>query len=116
MWASADGVQWERVIEAAPYGARGNTAVCPYAGRLWVMGGRFARANDPPEQGYEDRTSLNDVWCSEDGIAWHELPTPEEFKPRHEPTVYVYDDSLWIVAGNSRPVLNDVWRVTIREE
>jgi len=35
---------------------------------------------------------------------------------RHEPTCYVYDDSLWVVAGNHWPVQNDVWRLTLPAE
>ena len=34
---------------------------------------------------------------------------------RHEPTVYVFDKSLWVVAGNMWPLMNDVWKLTLLE-
>jgi hypothetical protein len=40
------------------------------------------------------------------------LETTTKFSPRHEPTVYVYKGSVWVVAGNSWPLMNDVWRLT----
>ena len=33
---------------------------------------------------------------------------------RHEPTLYLFGDSLYLVAGNSWPVRNDVWRLNTK--
>jgi hypothetical protein len=50
----------------------------------------------------------NDVWFSTDGETWQEVPeTP--WKPRHAASVFVYDDALWIVAGNN--MQPDVWKL-----
>ena len=47
-----------------------------------------------------------DVWHSEDGVTWHEVPdTP--WKTRHAASVFVYQDGLWMVAGNNMEP--DVW-------
>jgi hypothetical protein len=51
----------------------------------------------------------NDVWYSADGVKWHEIPdTP--WAPRHAASVFVHDDSLWVVAGNN--MTSDVWKLT----
>jgi len=66
--------------------------------------------------GFDNRNSRNfgDVWFTEDGVTWKEFISKPCFAPRHEPTVYVFDNSLWVVAGNCWPLTNDVWRLTLR--
>ncbi len=163
VWRTGDGVDWIRVASNAPYGDRSASAVAAYDNRLWVMGGRIDGRNDPPEKGYPHYTTLNDVWCSEDGVhwtrvlehapwsprmwfipkvyagrlwiiggydnansvnlgdvwytedgrEWHEFKPDTRFSPRHESTCYVFKNSLWVVAGNTWPVVNDVWRLTL---
>ena len=50
----------------------------------------------------------NDVWCSSDGVEWRELPgTP--WPPRHAASLFVFDDALWVVAGNNME--SDVWKL-----
>ncbi len=106
VWCSEDGVTWERVLEHAPWAPRKWVVGEVYRDRMFIIGG------------YDNRNEANfgDVWWSRDGVNWHELPTPEGYRGRHEVTPYVFDDSLWIVAGNTWPVVNDVWRITIPEE
>jgi hypothetical protein len=163
VWISTNGIDWTCVCKDAPYGSRAAAAVVSFAGKLWVMGGRQPIANTPPEKGYPNATTYNDVWCSTDGVDWtcvaehapwaprqwfiakvyagalwivggydnvnnanlgdvwytqdgknwNEFVSATVFSPRHEPTLYVYDNSLWVVAGNSWPVKNDVWRLTL---
>ncbi len=163
VWNSTDGVNWTRTIESAPFGNRYGSAVAVYGGKLWLLGGKIPGRLDPPEKGYPDMTTFNDVWCSADGVKWERVlehapwsprmwfiareyagklwfiggydnknaqnlgdvwftedgktwqqfaPAPE-FTPRHESTVYVFNGSLWVVAGNSWPLMNDVWRLTL---
>ena len=54
-----------------------------------------------------------DVWWSEDGELWHELPgTP--WDRRHASSVFVFGDSLWIASGNTNDHVDlkpDVWRL-----
>ena len=53
----------------------------------------------------------NDVWYSGDGVHWYELPdTP--WKPRHAASVFVFDNALWMVAGNNME--RDVWKLVRR--
>lgn len=103
VWRSSDGVRWERVLTHAPWSARMWFGSKVYANRIWVIGG-FDNVNG---------ANLGDVWYTEDGVNWREFVSERAFSPRHEPTCYVFDKSLWVVAGNSWPVRNDVWRLTL---
>ena len=42
-----------------------------------------------------------EVWHPEDGVTWHESTSTPIFSPRYEVTPYVFDESLWVVAGNA---------------
>jgi hypothetical protein len=97
VWSSADGVNWQRHTEAAPWAPRQYHDVAVFDGRLWVM------------EGYDGKGNRKDVWHSEDGKAWTEIPdTP--WAPRHAASVFVHDDALWMVAGNN--MTPDVWKLT----
>jgi hypothetical protein len=48
------------------------------------------------------------VWYSDDGKTWHEVPdTP--WAPRHAASVFVFQNALWMVAGNN--MTSDVWKL-----
>ncbi|WP_152050270.1 hypothetical protein [Tautonia marina] len=99
VWSSADGNRWTLHTSRAPWAARQYHEVASFDGRLWVMEG-FSGAN------------RNDVWYSEDGVNWYEIPeTP--WAPRHAASVFLFDDALWVVAGNN--MQPDVWKL-VREE
>lgn len=102
VWHSADGVNWTGVVEHAPWAARMWFVPIVHAGRLWILGG-FDNVN---------RANFDDVWWTADGEQWRRLETKTQFSPRHEVTAYVHDNSLWVVAGNSWPLMNDVWKLT----
>ena len=56
---------------------------------MWVLEGYAAESGN-----------RRDVWYSADGVEWTELPdTP--WAPRHAASVFAYDGSLWMVAGNN---------------
>ena len=164
VWNTTDGAGWTAVTKEAPYGKRNAAAIVVFKDKLWLMGGYVEKPNDPPELGYKQFTTFNDVWCSDDGktwkrvverapwsqrmwfiakvhagrmwliggynnatkknlgeawytddgVTWHEFKAKPSFSARHEPTCYVYDGDLWVVAGNSWPVLNDVWKLKLK--
>lgn len=166
VWRSENGVDWTQVISEAPYGQREAATVTVYNDKLWLIGGKTPGANTPPEKGYPETTTHNDVWSTSDGVTWervlehapwaprqwftaeiyrdrlwiiggydnvnsanfddvwytddgatwHQYDTKPVFSTRHEPTTYVHKGALWVVAGNTWPVLNDVWRLTLPEE
>lgn len=95
VWSSADGIKWTKHTDAAPWKARQYHDVAAFDGRMWVLEG-YAGGN------------RNDVWHSADGVNWHEVPdTP--WAPRHAASVYVFDNALWMVAGNN--MKPDVWKL-----
>ncbi len=163
VWNTDNGEEWNRVAADLPWGGRGAFAFALFDDHLWIMGGTIRKPNDPPEKGYPNNTTLNDVWRSPDGMEWEQvlekapwaprqwvkaaaydgrlwifggydnvnganlgdvwhtrdgrtwerfLPDPP-WTPRHEPTLFLFDGSLFLVAGNSWPVRNDVWRLTL---
>ncbi len=163
---TSDGVNWTCVNEGTPWRGRGNFGCAGYRDKLWVLGGAMSKANDPPEKGYADRTTLNDVWCSEDGVTWEQTTEAAPWAPRmwvpaiayadrlwivggydnvnsqnlgdiwytedgntwyqfvadpspkarHASSLFEFQGSLWVVAGNTWPVVNDVWRLTLPQE
>lgn len=97
VWSSADGVKWKQHTAAAPWHPRQYHDVAVWDGQLWVMEGYHATGGN-----------RNDVWYSGDGVKWTEIPkTP--WKPRHAASLYEFQDSLWMVAGNNME--SDVWRL-----
>ncbi len=97
VWSSADGVNWEQHVEAAPWEPRQYHDVAVFDDKLWVMEGCNRQSGN-----------RNDVWYSGDGVNWHEVSdTP--WAPRHAASVFVYDDALWMVAGNN--MTPDVWKL-----
>jgi hypothetical protein len=95
VWSSADGVDWRRHVESAPWEPRQYHDVAVFDDLLWVLEG-YAGGN------------RNDVWYSADGVNWYEVPeTP--WRPRHAASVFVHDGALWLAAGNNME--SDVWKL-----
>ena len=96
VWSSADGIHWEKHLDNAPWHPRQYHEVAVWDNKMWVM------------EGWDGTGNRKDVWYSDDGVNWTEVPnTP--WAPRHAATVYTYDDALWMVAGNN--MQRDVWKL-----
>ena len=104
VWSSPDGIRWTRVVRHAPWSRRMWAKAKVHGGRIWLVGG-FDNAGD--------RKNFNDTWFTEDGKRWRRWVSGSPYLARHAPTLYDFDGGLWIVAGNSWPLLNDVWRLTL---
>ncbi|MDA1138988.1 MAG: cadherin-like beta sandwich domain-containing protein [Planctomycetota bacterium] len=104
VWNSEDGRSWEQVTEHAPWPRRIWSNAVSYANRLWVVGGFHAEP---------DWRNHNDIWYSADGAEWHQLETESIWSERHEISVYVHDQRLWVIGGNAWPLMNDVWSLEI---
>jgi hypothetical protein len=102
VWSSPDGVNWTLVSENAPWAHRMWFVGREYAGKMFIIGG------------FSNRESKNfeDTWYTTDGVNWTEIKSDNGWSPRHEPTIYVFQGSLWLAAGNSWPLMNDVWKLT----
>ncbi len=61
VWTSADGKDWTRVTEHAPWSPRAYHAALAFNDRIWVFGGGNYRP---------DHLAFNDVWSSADGLNW----------------------------------------------
>jgi len=97
VWSSKDGIKWEKVCENAPWHPRQYHDVAVFDGKLWVLEGYHRSGGN-----------RKDVWYSEDGKNWTEIPdTP--WAPRHAASVFVHDNGLWMVAGNN--MASDVWKL-----
>jgi hypothetical protein len=97
VWSSEDGVNWKQHTSAAPWHPRQYHDVAVFDDRLWVLEGY-----------HQDGGNRKDVWYSSDGVNWKEVPeTP--WAARHAASVFVHQDSLWMVAGNN--MTSDVWRL-----
>lgn len=96
VWSTADGVTWTQHAATTPWVPRQYHDVAVFDGRMWVL------------EGYSGKGNLKDVWHSDDGVSWHEVPnTP--WKPRHAASVFVHDNALWMVVGNNMEP--DVWKL-----
>ncbi|MFO0553088.1 MAG: IPT/TIG domain-containing protein [Polyangiaceae bacterium] len=108
VWRSANGVDWELVTNAAPWGPRVLQMVGVYAGDLYVMGGQLD-ISDPA-------TCLSDVWRSSDGgFTWEELPDAPWAPRGMVYSLVEHAGYLWLVGGGTyddapRTYYNDVWR------
>ncbi|TGX46432.1 calcium-binding protein, partial [Sphingomonas naasensis] len=93
VWRSADGINWELVLDHAPWEARRYGSVEVYDGRLWVVGGVNENGN------------IADSWMSEDGINWISVPAP--FSPRHAAGLAVHDGQMYLTSADL--AANDIW-------
>lgn len=101
VWTSLDGINWNCAISEAPYGDRYGSAVTVFENKLWLMGGATLRQNNPPEKHYPQYTTHNDVWCSADGIEWHQMLLHAPWAERQWVVAEVYQGRLWILGGFS---------------
>ncbi|MCC7494057.1 MAG: hypothetical protein IT204_16990 [Fimbriimonadaceae bacterium] len=106
VWCSEDGATWQRLLQHAPWAPRHWFIAREYAGLLFIIGGHDN----------VNSTNFADTWATADGVTWRQVVSPTGWSPRHEPSVYVNLGSLWVVAGNAWPLMNDVWRLTLPPE
>ena len=104
VWCTRNGVDWELVTDNAAWPARMWHSCATYGERMWLFGGFAA---EPAWVNYDD------TWYSADGETWEQFPSPAHWSPRHEISVYTFNDKLWVVGGNAWPLQNDVWSLAI---
>ncbi|MHB0876640.1 MAG: Kelch repeat-containing protein [Anaerolineae bacterium] len=105
VWCSEDGSRWERVLERAPWPARGmigGSAVL--GGRIWLLGGGTYDTPATPA-----RRFYNDVWSSADGVTWEQHTEWAPWMPRQYHDVAAFDGRLWVLEGWNERNRNDVW-------
>lgn len=95
VWCSADGVNWTRVIERAPWSPRGmigGSAV--FQGRIWLLGGGTYDTPTTPTRNF-----FNAVWSSADGAHWERHVEHAAWPARQYHEVAVFDNQLWVLEG-----------------
>ena len=110
-WSSADGVTWTKEADL-PFDARLNFALTVFDGKLVLAGGFSVIPNDPPEAGYPNFTSYNDVWTSVDGRTWEPATLSAEWDARQWLHMEEVDGLLYLFGGYSNREarnLNDMW-------
>lgn len=114
VWSSSDGVAWDADVpanDADRWSKRERIEAVVFNGMLWVVGGNpypsFGNTNAPS-------AAYNDIWNTTDGINWTQVTPAATFIPRTHPSVFVYDEKIWVVGGidNGDNYLSDVWNST----
>jgi len=127
VWCSADGVNWEQVTRKAEWPARMWCSTFIYRNRMWIAAGYHSE----PESRH-----FGDVWYSTDGKHWREfkqhayewrnreypavsgesvpltIPAPM-WGERHETSMLVKDDAVYLMGGMIWPLTNEVWKLKI---
>jgi N-acetylneuraminic acid mutarotase len=114
VWSSADGVHWDCVNSAVPWGPRLLHYTFVFKDKIWILGGQTLPQFAPAAERFYD-----DVWHSKDGIEWQQL---ELDAPRWTPRGMiggsaVFDNRVWILGGGTyetptrpdRSYYNDIW-------
>lgn len=109
VWSSEDGKTWTREAEHAPWAPRIWFSGVVYRDRIWVLGGWTKEPNDNPR-------NLGDVWHSKDGKNWNQIHSETSWKERHEHSVFVFQDKLWLAGGHAQPLSNEVWSLEVPPE
>jgi hypothetical protein len=105
VWVTDDGSHWEQVTAGAPWAPRIWFSSEVYRDRMWVIGGA-----SKSDTGWKN---WGDVWYSQDGATWTELKTATTWKERHEHSVFVFEDKLWVAGGHAQPLSSEVWSLEI---
>ena len=104
VWSSRDGIVWQRVAAALPWGDRYGAVPAYFRGELWAIGGE------------ESGVKRNDVYHSRDGVTWKKSATPP-FSARRWHSATMFRDRLWVMGGGSASGnLNDVWSTADGEQ
>ncbi|HYG76531.1 MAG TPA: galactose oxidase [Planctomycetota bacterium] len=105
VWCSSDGVNWEKVVEKAPWGPRLWFSAVTYRDHMWVLGGWT-----------KPYKNWGDIWYSKNGKDWTQYTCKVSWKDRHEHSAYVFQDKLWIAGGHASPLNNEVWSLELPKD
>jgi hypothetical protein len=95
VWKSEDGVNWNKISYHSPWKQAQFSDVIVYDQKFWIVGGSYGMKN------------INEIWYSKDAISWRKLDN-EIFPSRHASSLIVFQNKLYIIAGNLK---NDVWEI-----
>ena len=98
VWSSSNGIDWNEILTAAPWGARAYMASVVYDNKLWIING------DQPH------SVASDVWSSPDGINWTEVSAHTPWGAYDNFSALSFDGKMWVIGvGNHGLPSNQVW-------
>ncbi|MSR09598.1 MAG: exo-alpha-sialidase [Gammaproteobacteria bacterium] len=98
--ATYPGMQWQRVLDAAPWGERAMPHGGWMDGYFYVLTGRAGMF-----------TIYGDTWRSADGVNWERMSDDPGWGKRAYPSVELVQGNIVLIAGQSLATFyNDVWR------
>lgn len=108
IWNSADGVNWNKVLDSIPIPRRLLHMGVAFGDKMYVMGGEQV-----PLFGTTDSTHFSDIWSSSDGRNWQLEVAKAPFGGRGMIIGNLnMRDSLWIIGGGTylpRQYYSDIW-------
>lgn len=102
VWSSKDGKVWKQEVLNPPFTPRQGGGLVEFENKLWLI----SRLNANIYGG-----GVNDVWFSEDGIAWQKTEKDPKWSGREDVGVVVFQNKIWVVGGMDKDFVwkNDVW-------
>ena len=85
--SSTNGLQWDRVTNAAAFAPRFGHKVVVFNERMWLYGGT------------NGTTRFEDVWSSDDGLTWQRESTFVPYLDRLGVSMLVHDGRVWMMGG-----------------
>lgn len=109
VWSSVDGKTWKLVTSQAPWKHSDLAMGITFQNKAWVMGGWFNGR-------LPGHSASNEVWSSNDGIAWKQVSSAAGWSPRLAAGLVEHRGSLWMLGGtenyyfgDATSTKNDVW-------
>lgn len=114
VWQSDDLVNWT-ALAPPPWVGRGAAGIAGFNGRAYLMTGKIAQPNVPPEKGYTNASTVTDVWSMGADEVWRKEPAPP-WTGRLWPGLVEGNGFLWMFGGYrnfSSPNVNfaELWRM-----
>jgi hypothetical protein len=92
-------VDWEKSADVTWDNRNSHSSVI-FQNKMWVLGGAFGSLLGPLR---------NDVWYSEDGVAWEQATANADWFPRTAHTSLSFADKMWVIAGYTSHPPDDIW-------
>lgn len=103
IWRSTNGFNWTPVSSGARFAPRMQHAAVVHAGRMYVVGGASSES-------LYGAAHYGDVWSSDDGVTWDEVPADATFPERKMHSLVSHGAHLYVIGGYEIGRHHDVWR------
>lgn len=108
-------LSWSVVASSSPWEARDSAAAFVFDSKMWIAGGIDGNGvPTSPDHAVEywKAPYFNDIWNTDDGVAWQRVNASAEWAPRRSMSIVDFDGSLWMFGGWSPQggYQSDVWQ------